>query len=221
MVDFATKPGAPTGIDIIGGCLRRMGVTLRWGPTGLMLGDALTKDKAEAADLLRAGVRASAYQLADESSMLERAREEREARSSAKSDCKIRGHERRAADENVSGRAHRRGADRVVNHSSTGMYASELPGQGTVVRPSVKAGEGKSDAAARGEHGKLPDRDDGISGGPNAAHAGGPGERLRKIDAKRASRGHESVLASHPTLPRTADDLPKHEQSSAGFPRVQ
>ena len=33
---------------IIRGCLRRMGVTFRWGPTGLMLGDALTKDKAEA-----------------------------------------------------------------------------------------------------------------------------------------------------------------------------
>ena len=84
-------------------------------------------------------------------------------------DGKIRGHGRRAADENVSGRAHRRGADRVVNHSSTGMYASELPGQGSVVRPSVEAGQGKSDAAARGEHGKHPDHD-----GPNAAHAGEP-----------------------------------------------
>ena len=80
--DLATKPGALTGIDtrctidmaIIRGCLRRMGVTLRWGPTGLILGDALTKDKADAADLLRACVRASAYQLADESSTLQRAR---------------------------------------------------------------------------------------------------------------------------------------------------
>ena len=45
-----------------------------------MLRETLTKDKAEAADLLRC-VRASAYQLADESS-LQRAREEREARSS-------------------------------------------------------------------------------------------------------------------------------------------
>ena len=98
--DFVTKLGAPTGIDdkrcaidmaIIRGCLKRMEVTLRWGPTGLMLGDALTKDKAEAADLLRACVRASAYQLADESSTLQRAREEREARSLA-----IRSHGRRA-----------------------------------------------------------------------------------------------------------------------------
>ena len=39
------------------------------------------------------------------------------------------------------------------------------------------------------------------------------------MDAKRASRGHEeSVLASHPTLPRTADDLPKHEQSKCRIP---
>ena len=44
-----------------------------------MLGDALTEDKAEAADVLRACVRASAYQLADESSTLQRAREERES----------------------------------------------------------------------------------------------------------------------------------------------
>ena len=50
-----------------------------WGPTGLMLGDALTKDKADAADLLRACVGASASLLADESSTLPRAREEREA----------------------------------------------------------------------------------------------------------------------------------------------
>ena len=63
-------------------------VALRWEPTGLMLGDALTKDKAEAADLLRACVRVSAYQLADESSTLQRAREEREARSFAKADGK-------------------------------------------------------------------------------------------------------------------------------------
>ena len=42
----------------------------------------------------------------------------------------------------------------------------------------------------------------------------------RKMDARRTLHGRESVLASHPTLPRTVDDLPKHEQSSAGFRRV-
>ncbi|CAK0792131.1 unnamed protein product, partial [Prorocentrum cordatum] len=74
--DHVTKPGAPTGLDdkkasidiaIAKGSLRRFGGTLRWGPTELMLGDALTKDKAEAADVLRACMRAGAYQLADES----------------------------------------------------------------------------------------------------------------------------------------------------------
>ena len=68
VLDIVTKPGAPTGIDdkrcaidmaIIRGCVRRMGV---------MLAETLTKDKAEDADLLRACVRASAYQLASESS---------------------------------------------------------------------------------------------------------------------------------------------------------
>ena len=49
-----------------------------------MLGDTLTKDKAEAADLLRACVRASADQLADQSSTLQRAREERDVRSLTK-----------------------------------------------------------------------------------------------------------------------------------------
>ena len=67
--DHVTKPGAPTGLDdkkaaidiaIAKGSLRRFGGTLRWGPTELMLGDALTKDRAEAADVLRACMRASA-----------------------------------------------------------------------------------------------------------------------------------------------------------------
>ena len=71
--DFVTKPGAPTGIDdkrcatdmaTTRRCLKRMEVTLRWGPMGLMLGDALTRNEAEAADLLKACVRASACQLA-------------------------------------------------------------------------------------------------------------------------------------------------------------
>ena len=57
------------------------------------------------------------------------------------------------------GRAHRRGADRVVNNSSTGAHASELPSQSSVVRPSVETTESKSDAAARGEHGKHTDHE--------------------------------------------------------------
>ena len=84
--DFVTKPEAPTGIDdkhcaidqaIICGCLRRMGAALRWRPTELMLGDALTKDKADGAELLRACVRTPECQVSEESSTLIRAREER------------------------------------------------------------------------------------------------------------------------------------------------
>ena len=47
------------------------------GPMELMLGGALTKDRAEAADVLRARLRASAYQLADESVTLARAQAEK------------------------------------------------------------------------------------------------------------------------------------------------
>ena len=68
------------------GCHSRMpdkdGVTLRCGPTGLMLGGGTDQRQAEAADLLRACVPASsAYQLAD---TLQRAGEEREVRSLGK-----------------------------------------------------------------------------------------------------------------------------------------
>ena len=49
-----------------------------------MLGGAQIKDKADAADLLRACARASVYQLAYESSTLQRAGEECEARSLTK-----------------------------------------------------------------------------------------------------------------------------------------
>ena len=152
--DFVTKPGAPTGIDdkrcaidmaTIRGCLKRIGVALRWGPTGLMLGDALTKDKAEAADLSKTCVRASACQLADESSTLKRAREGREARSSPNADGRSRGHRRRTADENVPGRTHRRATDRVPNDSCRGLHAGELPSQDRVVQPSDEARESKSD----------------------------------------------------------------------------
>ena len=183
--DFVTKPGAPTGIDdkrcaidmaIIRGGLRRMGVTLRWGPTGLMLGDALTRDQAEPADSLRACVRASACQLADESSTLQRARDEREARSLAKADGKIQGLGRRTADENVPGRTHRRGTDRILNDSSRVSHASLPPSQDRVVQPPVQTRASEGDAAARGEHAKHPDHDGCISGVQKSAHAGGSGE---------------------------------------------
>lgn len=86
---YVTKPGAPTGIldmrcaidlAIVKGCLKRMRAMLKWGATSLMLGDAWTKDRTEAADVLRACPRAGAYQLADESAMLVRAQEEKATR---------------------------------------------------------------------------------------------------------------------------------------------
>lgn len=52
----------------------------RWVPTGHMLADGLTKDKAEPMDLLRSVLRAARYQLADEQTVLDRKREERERR---------------------------------------------------------------------------------------------------------------------------------------------
>eukprot|EP00959_Pyramimonas_sp_CCMP1952_P174652 3650033-Pyramimonas_sp.AAC.1 len=60
--------------------LQRFKGCLRWGPTSLMLADALTKEKADAHDLLRACVRSGVYQLADESVTLESAAAERERR---------------------------------------------------------------------------------------------------------------------------------------------
>ena len=183
-------------------------MTLRWGPTGLMLGDALTIDKAEAADLLRACVRVSAQQLADDSSTSVRPGPLRKLMLK----FEVTGDERLT----------RRGTDSLLSDSGRGSHASGLHSQDRVLQPSVEARESKGDAAARGEHGKHPDHDGCISGGQNSAHAGGPGERLRKMDARRTPHGHEeSVFASHQTLPRTADDLPKHAQSSSGFPRVQ
>ena len=146
--------GAPTGLTtkncavdtaIIRGCPRRTVVTLRLGPTGLLLGDSLTKDKA-AADQLKACVRASAYQLQHESSTLQRAREERGFRcltmvqrdpSGANGD--IRSHQRREDDTNIAGRSHRCGASRVDNCHSTGAHTSMFPSKIHTVRPSFEA----------------------------------------------------------------------------------
>ena len=67
---------------------------------------------------------------------------------------------------NVPGRTHRRGTDRVVD-DSRGVHACELPSQDRVFQPSVDGDE------ARVEHGKHPDHDDDVSGGPDFAYAGG------------------------------------------------
>ena len=71
-----------TAIDvaIIRQSIRRTGLEARWVPTGHMLADGLTKDKAEPMDLLRSVLRSARYQLADEQTVLDRKREERERR---------------------------------------------------------------------------------------------------------------------------------------------
>ena len=60
----------------------RAGLEPRWCPTGHMLADGLTKDRGEPLDLLRSVVRSAKYQLADEDTVLERAKSERERRKS-------------------------------------------------------------------------------------------------------------------------------------------
>ena len=79
------------------------------GPTGLMLGDALPRDKADAGDLLRACLRASACQVADESSVVERRMKPNLRR---KAMVKFKGYERLT------------GTDGIVNDSSTRARAS-------------------------------------------------------------------------------------------------
>ena len=96
----------------------------------------------------------------------------------------MRGPGRRTPDDNVSGRAHGRGTDRVVNDSGTGTCESGSPSQNHPAQPSFEAREGKGDAAARVEHGKHPDHDGCISGRQDSANARGVGERLREVDAR-------------------------------------
>ena len=71
-----------TAIDIaiIRQSIRRTGLEARWVPTGHMIADGLTKDRAEPMDLLRSVIRAAKYQLADEQLVLDRKKEERERR---------------------------------------------------------------------------------------------------------------------------------------------
>ena len=51
--------------------LAKMKASLRWIPTDRMLADALTKESAEAMDLLRACIRTGRYQISDEDTVLE------------------------------------------------------------------------------------------------------------------------------------------------------
>lgn len=71
-----------TAIDIaiIKQSVQRTGLEPRWCPTGHMVADSLTKDKAEPMDLLRSCLRTARYQLADEQVVLDRKKAEKERR---------------------------------------------------------------------------------------------------------------------------------------------
>ena len=113
-----------------------------------MLGDALTKDKADAADLLRACVRVSA---SHESST---PRQEREAWSLAKASGGVQNRGQRTNDLDVPGRTRRRGTNRVIDNGRTGAHEGELPSQGRVAKPNLplKRERGKVTLQARDEH---------------------------------------------------------------------
>eukprot|EP00959_Pyramimonas_sp_CCMP1952_P466729 9490458-Pyramimonas_sp.AAC.1 len=67
-------------VVVIKDSVQRCGASFRWCPTNRQLADALTKDKGDPADLLRACMRAHRYQLADEEYVLELKANERENR---------------------------------------------------------------------------------------------------------------------------------------------
>ena len=71
-----------TAIDvaIIRQSIQRAKLEPRWCPTGHMVADGLTKDKGEPLDLLRSVIRTARYQLADEDTVLDRKKVEREFR---------------------------------------------------------------------------------------------------------------------------------------------
>ena len=72
-----------TALDvvIVRESISRMSASLRWIPTDRMLADALTKDAAEAIDLLRACIRTGKYQVSEEDHVLLWRAEERHRRS--------------------------------------------------------------------------------------------------------------------------------------------
>ena len=67
-------------IAVIRQSVQRSRLTPRWVPTDRMVADGLTKDKGEPLDLLRSVIRVAKYQLADEQTVLDRKREEKELR---------------------------------------------------------------------------------------------------------------------------------------------
>eukprot|EP00435_Cladocopium_sp_Y103_P060490 s2072_g22.t1 len=88
LFDHLKSPSAPslddrrTSIDIIiiREGVRRMCASVRWLPTDRMLADSMTKESADALDLLRACVKAGKYQISPEQDVLEWRANERQRR---------------------------------------------------------------------------------------------------------------------------------------------
>ena len=87
--DHATAPTSPGGTDdkrcaidvlIIRESQGRLKCTLRWTPGDRMLADALTKNSADPADLLRSCIRRTCYQISDETSLLQHRAQEKDRR---------------------------------------------------------------------------------------------------------------------------------------------
>lgn len=79
LYDHLISPSSPTAVEdrrtsidivIIRESLRRMQAFIRWLPTNRMLADALTKDKLDPVDLLRACMRNGSYQISPEEHVL-------------------------------------------------------------------------------------------------------------------------------------------------------
>ena len=157
---------------------------------------------------------ASAYQLAERSSTLQRAREGCEARFLTKAIGEIRRHGRRTADENISGSTHRRGTDRVVHNSSTGCMRVSFPAKAVLSDLPLKQERAIVTLQLVVNTGNIlimsvASLEDRIFRTLVAL-----GERIRKMDATRDAHGHEeSVLPSNQALSRAVDGLPEHEQS--------
>ena len=88
LFDHLKSPSAPslddrrTSIDIIiiREGVRRMCASVRWLPTDRMLADSMTKESADALDLLRACIKAGKYQISPEKDVLEWRANERQKR---------------------------------------------------------------------------------------------------------------------------------------------
>ena len=148
-----------------------------------MLGDALTKDKADPADLLRASVRASAYQLVDESCTLQRAREEREAGTFLEGITDV------IPTESTVTAA--RGRVRVT------FPPPPSPPQSSDPTSLVEADKDEAVSAARGEHRQCSHDDFGSPGRPSVSDTGGLGQRLREMDAWRTEYGLEEAVLNY------------------------